>query len=87
MSAERIKVDSSGFNDELRNDLMSRLEKYLILATDYIVPTEEQVIALYEEAKQRGCGLSVTHGRPGTVAICPWAVVGELLIVNPEGTN
>lgn len=66
------------------SDLLGTLMAALTEHKDMIMPTRAQVAALLEEAKARGCGLLVEQGRPGTLRVCPGAVVGQLLVIDPQ---
>lgn len=51
---------------------------------DYVVPTQQQIEELYAEAQQRGCGLAVTDGKPGTLQVSPGVPSGMLAIIDPS---
>lgn len=54
------------------------------VSAEYIVPSEERIRELYDEAQAKGCGLLVYEGKPGTLQITAGAMPGELIIINPE---
>lgn len=64
--------------------ILDQLQEVAAAGRDLIAPTREQVEELYSRAEARGCGLLVVKGRPGTLRVCPGAVVGELIVVSPD---
>ena len=46
-------------------------------------PTENEVIAMINEAVERGCGMSMKKGRPSTLRVNPVVPAGTMIIVDP----
>ncbi|WP_426734434.1 hypothetical protein [Glutamicibacter sp. 2E12] len=64
-------------------DPIGKMMAALTEQKDILMPTKAQVEALHKEAMERGFGLSVMKGRPGTLRLAPGAVPGELLVIDP----
>ncbi|MGP4995507.1 hypothetical protein [Glutamicibacter ardleyensis] len=72
-------------SDPNAEEILAKLREALAnVAEEYVVPSEERIRELYDEAQAKGCGLLVHEGKPGTLQITAGAMPGELLIINPE---